>query len=114
MLNVVPWAPSDVPENARTASSRTLGATPISLLWAAMAPAMAVPCICAGAAVPTTSFSPAITPARSECLASILESITATITSVPVVMRCASVKCSLGTTYCVPLSVAAAACCGRP
>ena len=33
---------------------------------------------------------------------------------VPVVMRCASVKCSLGTTYCVPLSVAAAACCGRP
>src|ERR1019366_1298137 len=66
MLKVVPCAPSAVPEKARTASSFTFGATPTSFECAAMAPAMPVPCICAGPGVPSASYSSAITPARSE------------------------------------------------
>ena len=100
MLKVVACALSPPPEKARTASSFTFGATPISLLCAAMAPAMAVPCECAGPGVPMASYSSAITPARSAWLLSILESITATSTSSPLLMRCASVRCSLETTYC--------------
>ncbi len=71
-LKVVPCALSPSPENARTASSRTFGATPISLLCAAMAPAMAVPCGCGVAVPPSASSSPANTPARSGWRVSIL------------------------------------------
>src|SRR5664279_3232525 len=100
ILKVVPCALSLSPEKARTASSFTFGATPMSLECAAMAPAMPVPCICAGDDVPSASYWSAITPARSGWLESILESITATRTSSPLVMRWASTRCSLGTTYC--------------
>jgi hypothetical protein len=83
ILNVVLSALSPEPEKARTASSFTFGATPTSLLRAAIAPAMAVPCEWAMVGEPTTSYSSATTPVRSGCFVSIFESITATSTSSP-------------------------------
>src|SRR6188508_2343200 len=106
ILNVVLSELSPEPEKARTASNFTFGATPVNLLRAAIAPAIAVPCEWAMAGEPTTSYSSATTPVRSGCFVSIFESITATSTSSPLVMRCASRRCSLFTTYCAELEAA--------
>jgi hypothetical protein len=65
ILKVVLCALSPAPVKARTARSLTFGATPTSLLFAAIAPAIAVPCACGGAGVPTASNSSAMAPTRS-------------------------------------------------
>ena len=110
ILKLVLCALSLSPVKARTASSFTFGATPSSFACEAIAPAMPVPCRCGGEGEPNTSNWSANTPARSGCLVSICESSIATSTLSPLVMRCASSKCNLGTTYCAELESPAACC----